>query len=479
MHAVQPFFSEDCTRSRGSPSDNPVMRTDNSCTDGCFGISMGGGGITTTMTAEKDANEDDPTVLIANAMSNLTLQEREQAYEELHGVAAAVHETPELITETLNQMEQRLQKIQHKPAYDLAMSIQADYVQDAKLRLLFLRAERFNADLAAKRFLANLDWKLKLFGKEKLCQSFIGLDDLDEDARATVDAGLYQPLPARDSRGRVIVAAAANYLSRLHRSNQSTLRMKYYTHWSLVEDEINQKLGMVLICYGLGQGDSDINTDILSSIQNLTDLAHCMPIRIEATHFLAQPSRMPLALNLVAKSYVFVHRARLRVHFGTHAQCTYALLSFGLPSSFLPFTDEGDLKTDNHKKWIQRRIVKEQELRLAGVFSGIDLPSRNDVLFGQGKPVQCHPGNQRLQEFCEIYLDEYNQVNRKSKTLLASRIVQEILHPSDPLGRGRFLKRHDCKSKSGWWVEETDEDVLIEKVRNAFRTLRRKKTNTV
>jgi hypothetical protein len=126
----------------------------------------------------------------------------------------------------------------------------------------------------------------------------------------------------------------------------------------------------------------------------------------------------------------------------------YSLLSFGFPSGLLPFTLECELKTGNHKKWIQRRIVKERELLRFGVFLGIDLPSRNDVLRGQGAPVQRHPGNQRLQELCQFYLDEYNKVDRKSKTLVARRIVQEILHPSDPLGRvghggvqGRFLTR--------------------------------------
>jgi hypothetical protein len=105
-----------------------------------------------------------------------------------------------------------------------------------------------------------------------------------------------------------------------------------------------------------------------------------MPVRTEAT-------------NLVAKSYVFMHRARLRVHFGTHLECTYAFLSSGLPTSFLPFTDESELKTDNHKKWIKRRIVKEQGIARGVIFSCIELPHRNDILSGKGKPFRNHPGS--------------------------------------------------------------------------------------
>jgi hypothetical protein len=101
-------------------------------------------------------------------------------------------------------------------------------------------------------------------------------------------------------------------------------------------------------------------------------------------------------MSMVAKAAGLFDRARIRAHFGSPLEYVYALLSFGLPSALLPFTHESELKTGNHKKWIQRRIVKDQELRQVGVFTGIDLPSRNDVLLGQGAPIQYHSGNQRL-----------------------------------------------------------------------------------
>jgi hypothetical protein len=92
----------------------------------------------TTRTAEKaNDDDDDPTAVIAQAMNHLSVQQLEQAYEDTHGVSAMVRETPELIAETLNRMELCLEKIHHKPAYDLAVTIRADYVRDPKLRLMF------------------------------------------------------------------------------------------------------------------------------------------------------------------------------------------------------------------------------------------------------------------------------------------------------------------------------------------------------
>jgi hypothetical protein len=84
----------------------------------------------------------------------------------MHGVSAMVQETPKLITKILNQMEQCLDKIHHKPASDQAIAIQEDYVQDPKLHLMFLQADRFGPELAAKKLIKLFDWKLRIFGEE-------------------------------------------------------------------------------------------------------------------------------------------------------------------------------------------------------------------------------------------------------------------------------------------------------------------------
>jgi hypothetical protein len=479
MHAAQPFFYEDLMRSCGARSDDRVMmRSDGGGgMDGCLGIKLGAGGIKTTITAEK---VDDPTTVIAQAMNNLTIQEREHAYEDMHGVSEMVQETPQLIAETLYQMEHCLQKIHHKPAYDLAISIGGDYVRDPKLLLMFLRADRFDPELAAKRLIKFMDWKLKLFGRDKLCQWHIGLDELGDDAKFMVESGIMQTLPSRDSRGRVVIVGSSNDHVRLQRTSQSTLRMVFYTLMCAAEDETNQKNGSVAIIYGLGQEEQAVDPEKAKSAWEGTNVTLAVPLRFEVTHFCMKSTGS--YFSMVAKAAGLFDRARFRVHLGSPVECAYALLSFGLPSALLPFTPECELKTGNHMNWIQRRNVKEQELRRVGVFSGIDLPRRNDVLLGKGKPIQSHPGNQRLKELCEISLDAYNKANRQSKTVWAVKIVQEILYPSDSLGRignvgvgGRFLKPQDCKSKSGWWVEETDEEVLIEKVCSKFRTVRKMK----
>jgi hypothetical protein len=487
--SATPFYFGDFVKSCGGSSSSSFSNNgaDEVGSSGCFGIRMGGisggdGRATTRSIPPTGEKDDDPTVLIAKAMNHLSLQEREEAYEDLHGVSAQVHETPELIAKTLHEMEHCLQGIHHKHAYVLAEAFRDDYVQDPTLRLLFLRADRFDAEKSAKRLVDFLDWKLKLFGEEKLCQWHIGLDDLDEDAQFLVKSGVDQILPSRDTRGRAVFVILGNFTIRCYLSTHSTLQFVFYMYQCLAEDETNQKKGIVAIAYTLGNEEGTVKSGIKDSVWESTKLAACMPIRIEATHFCLPKSRVHFTLNLVARSAGLLTRARIRVHVGSHLECVYALLSFGVPSNLLPFTTDCELKTNHHKKWVQRRIVKEQELLRCSsgsnsdVFSGIELPDRNDVLLGKGKPLQNHPGNQRLLELSRAFLDEYTEANNKGgKTVVARKVVQEILYPSHGWNSvARFLQRREDKLESGWWEEVTDEQVLIAKAANTFRGIRKR-----
>jgi hypothetical protein len=209
-----------------------------------------------SLTNIQEIPKNDLPKLLIRPTKDLSVMERDQAYEDMHGVSATIQETPELISKALNVMEQSLQTIRHKPTYDMALSIKEDYVQDHQLRLMFLRAARFDAPMAASQMVEFLDWKLKLFGTEKLCQAHIGLQDLDADARFMVESGFYQILPARDSRGRMILTVAGNYHVRLHKTTKSTLQMTFYTTMCAAEEETNQRNGMVVICYSLGLEES-------------------------------------------------------------------------------------------------------------------------------------------------------------------------------------------------------------------------------
>jgi hypothetical protein len=137
-------------------------------------------------------------------------------------------------------------------------------------------------------------------------------------------------------------------------------------------------------------------------------------------------------------------------------------MTFGIPVQFVPVSYEGKLKTAHHLKWMAKRRMKDLSIKRSGQFEGIDLPARNDVLLGRGKPFQEHPGNICMRNLVELYLKEYQGAPIGQKNVIAGKIVADIQETG-----GRFVK----KRADGWWEETEDDDALV-KVLKTFRTLR-------
>jgi hypothetical protein len=136
-------------------------------------------------------------------------------------------------------------------------------------------------------------------------------------------------------------------------------------------------------------------------------------------------------------------------------------MAFGVPVQVLPVTYDGKLKTMNHLRWIARRQVKDTKMiDKTGVFDGVDLPGRDDVLLGRGRTFQDHPGSVKLRDIVNFFLEEYKPASKPDKKAIAWKVVEAIK------GRGcRFLKR----DADDWWVEVSDENAQ-EKVSTTFRT---------
>jgi hypothetical protein len=146
----------------------------------------------------------------------MKIDERELAYEELHGVDKGVEETPEFVAKKLSEFVQELQKISYKPVYNQAESISREYATGWKLRLIFLRAECFDPVKAAKRFVDFFEGKLDTFGKDALARPLY-LTDFDKDDMACLKAGHIQMLPARDPAVRSIFCDMQNHDARSYK----------------------------------------------------------------------------------------------------------------------------------------------------------------------------------------------------------------------------------------------------------------------
>jgi hypothetical protein len=142
--------------------------------------------------------------LLTQELNQMSLKERELAYEEIHSVDTMIDEPPEFVTERLEAFERELRMIPTKLAYDQAEQISKLYVTDQKLRLQFLRAEYFDARKAAHRLVGFMEGKLQFFGPEVLARS-IYLSDLHDDDFESLKSGFEQLLPSRDRAGKAIL----------------------------------------------------------------------------------------------------------------------------------------------------------------------------------------------------------------------------------------------------------------------------------
>jgi hypothetical protein len=141
----------------------------------------------------------------AQEIYDLSLQERNSVYEDVHGVAEPFKEEPGVLAQRLSILGWHLSTIRNKPAYDFALRQSPEYVRNRSFCLMFLRAAEFDALKAAHKMVAHFELKLELFGREKLVQ-VITYDDLDEDDRDFLQSGAIQILPTKDRAGRPILA---------------------------------------------------------------------------------------------------------------------------------------------------------------------------------------------------------------------------------------------------------------------------------
>jgi hypothetical protein len=155
---------------------------------------------------EAEVDDDDELAQELNAMS---LKEREEVLYDIHGVGDTVEETPELITHCLKEMDAWITKKKRNKkqsaAYRAAESQSREYVEQRKWRLMFLRADNFDAKRAAHRLMYHFEKKLELFGMDKLAKD-ITLDDMSASDVECIDNGHVQHLPVRDQAGRAVIA---------------------------------------------------------------------------------------------------------------------------------------------------------------------------------------------------------------------------------------------------------------------------------
>ena len=162
-----------------------------------------------TITPENHPIVKEVDTLIAKELFQMSLDEREKALDDVHGIVRSDDEDPNFLNQRLMQLEYNLCLMKHGTVYEEAEQLSEMFVRDPHFRTMFLRAEHFEPRPAAQRMLRFFECKKELFGRDKLVTK-ITLQDLDDDDLEALRSGDGQISPLKDASGRPIMTFVQN-----------------------------------------------------------------------------------------------------------------------------------------------------------------------------------------------------------------------------------------------------------------------------
>lgn len=205
----------------------------------------------------------------------------------------------------------------------------------------------------------------------------------------------------------------------------------------------------------------------------MAQLARCSPVRCSAIH-LCVPLDDPVLTSGAAAVMMILgadHRIRTRIHQGTVSDCQHKLAGFGINSSDIPLTYNGEIKNKGMVSWINSRKALEaccSDSNTGVVFQGTECPRNNDVIFKVGERGR-HPGNARFRELLEggEQMDRYKSTNsRTGKDEIVWGLAEVVFSAG-----GRFLSW----DSRGFFVPIEDQDILKKQIASFIRDFNKRR----
>ena len=120
---------------------------------------------------------DDVTSTLAKELAQVSVKERNDAYDEIHCITANANEDgtnkrendSEFINKCIEQMKLNISRTRPREAYNKACFLApTKYRDNNKFYLLFLRATDYDPSVSASMLVTYFEYKAKLFGTDKV-----------------------------------------------------------------------------------------------------------------------------------------------------------------------------------------------------------------------------------------------------------------------------------------------------------------------
>ena len=152
----------------------------------------------------------------------------------------------------------------------------------------------------------------------------------------------------------------------------------------MAEDIETQRKGITFVVHNVGGFQKEKYDS--SATEHTTTIQNSLPAKACSLHYCFNDSGFRYVVNIAMHFLNEDLKARAKVHFGTHLECAYSLMTFGCPVHSLPVSIDGDLKRKAHLEFIRMRYQQEMRVGLPRIV----VPTLDDVLFGRGKYLQEH-----------------------------------------------------------------------------------------
>ncbi|CAJ1968405.1 unnamed protein product [Cylindrotheca closterium] len=432
--------------------------------------------------------------IVAAELNRLSIQERENALDDLHCVGHDEEEDPNVIQNALEKFEEEVRKADHL-AYNLAVMKKNPYVQDSEYRLRFLRVALFDVKKAARQMLSLLQYQAEYFGIDTLDRR-IALTDLKEEEVRIMLKGMFHYPTQTDRNGRYMTYCFSNvFVSAI--PVETMIRSCLFANEYFNSFPDVHKKGIVFVYMDTGKLDQSIQMgpSYFNWVFSLVKFHSAIPLKVSSSHYCVNTTgsnSVAINKNVIEnfiKTLPRYARARTKFHYGSALEIRYSLQSHGIPMDTYPIDSNGQIR----QEMIDSSCLKHYGIDASNYYRGksnetaiamtpvpptptssqqtraghsvLVEPKHTDVLLGRGKPIQNHPGNIHLRSMIEESQEQYDAIGRLEKR----QMIQNIRHACHAKGT-RFLKQHGKKT---WVLADSAE--ADEKIRQHFRCGRKKR----
>lgn len=296
----------------------------------------------------------------------------------IYGQKPQPEETAEFLSKSHSALLEELDKLsddEKKAGWTKARQICPDLVGEEH-RLMFLRCELFDIELAALRICKYWNRRIDLFGENRAFKPIhlggdgaLSSDGSEHDGadRSADEAmvqhtlkglnlGFIRPTQTHDAGGRAILFVNPSRLAGYNKNNSDermgvARALWYVMHNAIEGNDTVQKLGMIAVAHPQHVKPSVIDRKLMKL--NMESLSGCIPVRMGGFHICHPPwffGKIVFPIMRVVMPERM--RKRVRVHSGSEEKVLDNLKDFGLGREVLPSEIGGDVILDTDS-WLQ------------------------------------------------------------------------------------------------------------------------------